>query len=201
MSQSSVPEEKQRLRERIIALRQSQPPEVVREAGLAVTRHVLDHEATDRARKVCLYASIGKEIPTWDLLQKLLEDGKTVSVPDWEGWKQGSGIRLVKVSGPEDLMTEGRTVPQPQAGCGGVIAPDEIELFIIPGVAFDQTGNRLGMGGGYFDRLLALASSKATLLGLAYSFQVFAQLPSEPHDIPVDHVVIPGQGLSTRVHQ
>lgn len=201
MSSKVTSEEKQQLRERILALRQSQSPEVVREAGLAVGQKVLAHAAVNSARKVCLYASVGKEIPTRDLLQKLLEDGKTVSVPDWEGWKQGSGIRLAAVHDPGDLMTEGRIVPQPRVSHDGIIAPDEMDLFIVPGVAFDQSGNRIGMGGGYFDRLLALASSKSTLFGLAYGFQVLAHLPTEPHDIPVDYVLTPGQGQSVRVNQ
>jgi 5-formyltetrahydrofolate cyclo-ligase len=201
LSPNIISEKKQHIRERILALRQSQSPDVVQEAGLAVAQQVRDHEATRRARKVCLYASTGKEIPTWDLLSQLVEDGKTVSVPDWEGWTQGSGIRIAVVRGPEDLMTEGRIVPQPRVTVEDIISPDEIDLFIIPGVAFDQSGNRLGMGGGYFDRLLALASSKATLLGLAFGFQVLAQLPAEPHDIPVHHVVTPGSGRNFGVNQ
>jgi 5-formyltetrahydrofolate cyclo-ligase len=201
LSPDTISQEKQHLRERMLALRQSQSPDFVREAGLAVASQALGHDITRKARKVCMYASTGKEIPTWDLLQQLLDDGKIVSVPDWEGWKQGSGIRLVVVSSPEDLATEGRLVPQPRLTDERIISPDEMDLFIIPGVAFDKSGNRLGMGGGYFDRLLALASSKSTLLGLAYGFQVLAHLPSEPHDIPMHHVMTPGSGQTSRVHR
>jgi len=61
----------------------------------------------------------------------------------------------------------------------------------VPGIAFDREGNRLGMGGGYFDRLLSQASSTATFTGLAYDFQVVTHLPSETHDIPVHDVVTP----------
>jgi 5-formyltetrahydrofolate cyclo-ligase len=79
------------------------------------------------------------------------------------------------------MVTEGRTTPI-----------EEFELFLVPGIAFDNKGNRLGMGGGYFDRLLSRASSAATFIGLAYSFQVVTHLPSEIHDIPVHNVVTPG---------
>jgi len=198
LSPDVISEEKRLLRERILALRQSQSPDAVRKAGIEVARQVLGHPAAISARKVCLYASTGKELPTWDLMQQLLEEGKTVSVPDWEGWKQGAGIRLGVISGPGDLMTEARTVPQPKVVSESVIFPEEMDIFIIPGVAFDRMGNRLGMGGGYFDRLLTLAASKATLFGLAFGFQVLAHLPTEPHDIPVHHVVTPGSRQDLR---
>jgi 5-formyltetrahydrofolate cyclo-ligase len=201
LSSNVISKEKQHIRERTLALRQSLDPDDVRKAGLAVALRIREHAVFMLVRKVCMYASTGKEIPTWGLLKQFLEDGKTICVPDWEGWKKGSGIRLVAVGSPGDLLTEGRVVPQPRVTHEGIVPPDEIDLFIVPGVAFDQSGNRLGMGGGYFDRLLALSSPKATLLGLAYEFQVMAHLPSGSHDIPVHHVVTPDSWQSIRVIQ
>ena len=67
------------------------------------------------------------------------------------------------------------------------IAPEEISLFWIPGVAFDSQGYRLGMGGGYYDRFLEKA--KGTFIGVGWSFQMKDQVPSESHDIPMDFLV------------
>ena len=64
---------------------------------------------------------------------------------------------------------------------------DEIELVVVPGVAFDRKGKRLGRGKGYYDRLLATA--KATKIGIGYEFQLVEEIPAEPHDIPMDVVI------------
>lgn len=64
---------------------------------------------------------------------------------------------------------------------------DDIELMIVPAVAFDRKGNRLGRGKGFYDRLLA--TSKATKIGVGYEFQLFDSIPSEPHDVAMDMVI------------
>ncbi|MDF1535229.1 MAG: 5-formyltetrahydrofolate cyclo-ligase [bacterium] len=184
--------DKQRIRERMRALRHSLSPEQVRSAGIAVTGGVLDRPETAAAGTVCVYAHTCKEIPTDMLMDRLLEKGKTVAVPDWEGWKQGFGLRTAAIAGLNDLDLESRVVPQPSRVEGNIVPVDEIDIFLLPGLAFDLRGNRLGMGGGYFDRLLARASSTATFLGLAYNFQVITHLPAESHDIRVHDVVTPG---------
>lgn len=196
MSLNNKSEEKQRLRDRLLALRKNLPPDTVCEAGFHVARNVLEWRTAAEARTVCVYASMGKEIPTRELIRHLLMDGKVVAVPDWKGWKQGSGMRLAAIRGEQDLVTEGRVVPQPLVTPGNNVSVWDVDLFVVPGLAFDGSGNRLGMGGGYFDRLLALASSQATFLGLAYGFQMIDRLPWEPHDIPVHQVVTPGSGFS-----
>lgn len=181
--------EKQDLRDRMSALRQALPPEEVEKRSFEVARRVLELEEVADAEGVCIYASIGKEVQTGFLKRSFLQSKKKVAIPDWEGWKQGSEIRAVRIFGREDVLREGRIVPQPRCGRDRAVLIDEIELFLVPGLAFDRSGNRLGMGGGYFDRLLKLASPKATVLGLAYEFQLVRNLPSEKHDVPVNQVV------------
>jgi 5-formyltetrahydrofolate cyclo-ligase len=126
------------------------------------------------------------------LMQNLLTDGVMVAVPDWEAWKQGSGLRVVTVESTDELIRKDRVVPQPMVTEGRTFPIEDLELFLVPGIAFDSEGNRLGMGGGYFDRLLLHASSTAIFTGLAFDFQVVAHVPSETHDIPVHEVVTPG---------
>lgn len=68
-----------------------------------------------------------------------------------------------------------------------VVDPDEIELIIVPAVAYDRRGNRLGRGKGFYDRLLQ--STKATKIGVGYDFQLLDELPTEEHDVPMDFVI------------
>lgn len=185
--------EKERIRERMRALRQSLSPQQVRSAGIAVAKGVMGRPEALSATTVCLYAHTGKEVPTDGLTAQLIDSGKKVVVPDWEGWKQGSGLRAAAIKALDDLDRDSRVVPQPSRVEGNVVPTKEIDLFLLPGLAFDPLGNRLGMGGGYFDRFLAHASSTATFLGLAYDFQVIAHLPAEDHDIRVHDVVTPGR--------
>ena len=187
----TISEEKQIIRERIRALRQSLAPEKVREAGEAVAEILRSRVLNAGVGKVCVYANTGKEIPTEILMRELLAEGVEIAVPDWESWKQGSGLKILRIQSTEELVREGRVVPQPVVTGRRPLPVREIDLFLVPGIAFDNEGNRLGMGGGYFDRLLAQASSTATFSGLAYGFQVVNHLPTETHDIPVHEVVTP----------
>lgn len=192
MSQLEI-QEKVLIRERMRALRHSLSPEQVRSAGIAVAENVLDRPEISETRIVCVYAHTGKELPTDTIIQHFLSNGKTVAIPDWEGWKQGSGLRVVSIHKLEDLDRESRVVPQPSRVEGNIVPAEEIDLFLLPGLAYDPHGNRLGMGGGYFDRLLSHAGSTATFLGLAHDFQVIARLPAEEHDIRVHDIVTPGR--------
>lgn len=199
MLSSLISDEKQLIRERVRALRQSLAPDQVRDAGEAVSKIIRPRVIAEGTGYVCVYASTGKEIPTDPLMQLLIEDGVTVGVPDWEAWKQGSGLKVVSIESTGELIREDRVVPQPAVCQGRSIPIEELELFLVPGLAFDRSGNRLGMGGGYFDRLLSRASSTATFTGLAYDFQVVAHLPSDKHDIPVHDVVTPGAAQTVKV--
>jgi 5-formyltetrahydrofolate cyclo-ligase len=194
---NSITEEKRLIRERVRALRQSLAPEKVQEAGKAVSHLIRSRILDADMGAVCVYANTGKEIPTEGLMQDLINDSIRVAVPDWEAWKQRSDLRVVTIENVSELVRENRVVPQPAITDGRILPIDAFDLFLVPGIAFDMDGNRLGMGGGYFDRLLSHASFTATFTGLAYDFQVVTHLPSEAHDIPVHEVVTPG-GIQAR---
>jgi 5-formyltetrahydrofolate cyclo-ligase len=185
-------QEKQKIRERMRSVRQALSPSEVREGSRLVTRALLDRENLNKADLICTYVGVGKEIQTASLIETLLAAGKKVVVPDWEGWKQGSGLRIVQIKGLDDLNSENRIVPQPRVLEDRLIRTQDVEVFLVPGLAFDILGNRLGMGGGYFDRLLSLSSPFANLIGLAYDFQVIDRLPVGNHDVPIHHVISPG---------
>jgi 5-formyltetrahydrofolate cyclo-ligase len=188
------PGTKQEIRERLRALRQGLTPAEVAEGSLAVARRVLAAPEAKRSRVVCLYAAAPGEVQTGLLLAEFLAAGKTVAVPDWEGWRKGSGLRLLAVAGPRDLLCEGRAVPQPRFSPGALVPVERVDLFLVPGLAFTPRGERLGMGGGFYDRLLLQASPDAAVFGLAFDFQLLDQLPVEPHDVPVHHVIVPCPG-------
>ncbi len=196
----NISQEKMKVRERMKALRQGLSPEEVALESRAVATRVLSLSEIHSAGAVCAYASVGKEVATAHIMSELLETGRVVAVPDWEGWKQGSGLQVARIYEPGDLEMENRVVPQPKLVSERTISIDDIELFLVPGLAFDRSCHRIGMGGGYYDRLLSLSSPEATLIGLAYDFQVMSSLPVDGHDVPVHRVVTPSQVLSDQFH-
>jgi 5-formyltetrahydrofolate cyclo-ligase len=189
-------QEKQKIRERMKIVRQALSPSEVREGSRLVTRSFfLGGEGLNTGDLICTYVGVVKEIQTASLIERLLASGKKVVVPDWEGWKQGSGLRIVQIKSLGDLTSENRIVPQPRVSEERLVRAEDVEVFLVPGLAFDISGNRLGMGGGYFDRLLSLSSPFANLIGLAYDFQVVDRLPVGNHDVPVHHVISPREGV------
>jgi len=174
------------------SLRQGLSPEEVERASLAVARRVLVRPEALQAPVVSVYAAAASEIQTASLLSAFLAMGKIVAVPDWQGWRAGSGVRLLAVTGPSDLVPGG-VVPQPRFAPDRLVGADRVGLFLVPGLAFTLRGDRLGMGGGFYDRLLSEASPAAAVFGLAFPFQMVDQLPVEPHDVPVHRVITPQQ--------
>lgn len=131
------------------------------------------------ADRILLYHSLPDELSTLDFLDK------------WHTRKQ---FFLPRVNGVNlEILPYERTslrlgafqIEEPAEGTP--VDPAEMELIIVPAVAYDRRGNRLGRGKGFYDRLLA--TTKATTIGVAYDFQLVDELPVEPHDTPV-HIVI-----------
>ncbi len=135
-------------------------------------------------------------------------------------WQQGKRVAFPKVFGEEMRFFEVTDFAQLEAGAFGIMEPSEAAgaepvdwrvpenrcggkgsdtsagalLVLVPGVAFDHSGHRLGFGKGYYDRHFAACGNEATLLGVAYAFQIAEALPVEPHDLRV-HYFVTEEGL------
>ena len=148
---------------------------------------ILDLPAYQEADVVLAYASFGTEIQTDGLLRRVLADGKVLVLPRVE--RGGLGLYEVRdLSGDLAPGTWGIREPEPdrcpRADEGGV------GFALIPGVAFDRRARRLGYGGGYYDRLLAGGVPEGTpLVSGAFEVQMLDEVPTDPHDAPVDVLV------------
>lgn len=148
---------------------------------------ILDLPTYQKADAVLAYASFGTELQTDGLLRRVLADGKTLVLPRVE--RGGLGLYVVRDLA-RDLApgTWGIREPGPDrcppADAGGV------GFALIPGVAFDRRARRLGYGGGYYDRLLAGGLPEGTpLISGAFEVQILDEVPTNPHDAPVDFVL------------
>ena len=148
-------------------------------------RNLFSLPAFARASTLMLYASLRDEVPTHKLIERLLAAGMRVALPIAS--KKDRALSLSCLSSMADLSPGPFGVPEPVPGRRSPCAPGEVEAALIPGLAFDLQGHRLGHGLGYYDRFLP--SLSCPLIGLAYDSQIAARLPREAHDHPVDYVV------------
>jgi 5-formyltetrahydrofolate cyclo-ligase len=134
-------------------------------------------------------------VDTRGLIQQLLAMGRQVCVPWFDSEKKqyvASELRDFALD-----LTAGRFgILEPKPEAVRPVASDQIDATLVPGLAFDETGNRLGRGMGYFDRLLR--GVRGVKIAMAYDFQLLNEVPAEAHDTPVDFIVTEKRVLKIR---
>ena len=156
-------------------------------AAMAACGHLGALPAYRKAAVVLWYASMPSELATAPGIEAALAEGKRVAVP----WCDGDDLGLWRVESRSELVPGTWGIPEPPAARRGDperrTAPEELELVVVPGLAFDRRGRRLGHGKGYYDRLLA--RTPAARVGLCYATQVFPEVPAGPRDAVMDWLV------------
>jgi len=158
--------------------------------SLAIGRRLLRTQAYRRAKRLLCYVAIDGEVWTRPILERALADGKRVFVPVVTDRTRRHMV-VAEVRDPEkDLAHKGHYgIPHPLMLTSKEIPLRRLDLVIVPGVAFDKTGHRLGRGLGYFDRFLERVPASTPTVGLAFKFQTVQRLPVESHDRPVQRVI------------
>ena len=178
---------KRSLRERVIAARDSLTPEQRVEAEALIATRIAALASFDRAGVVLLTLPFRSEWDATLLARRALAAGKRVAVP-----RVDPAARMLRILLIDDLQRDVeagyRGIPEPRAGCPA-LAMQEIDWVLVPGVAFDAAGRRLGYGGGYYDRLLPLLRQKVPRIAGAFDVQFVDAVPAAPHDIAVDCIV------------
>jgi 5-formyltetrahydrofolate cyclo-ligase len=156
-----------------------------------IVAQLVELDAFRRAGSVMLYLPVRNEVDTTDAITRCLNDGKTLVLPRMDYERDRIVARRV-----DDMATQlvlGRMdLVEPDPAKTKVVAPDEIDLVVVPGLAFDRRGYRIGWGRGYYDAFLAVADARAVRVGLAYEFQVVDAVEHDGHDVPMHAVVTEG---------
>lgn len=164
----------------------TQKEEVRRRKSEVIRRKLCRLAVFRKAKAVLCYVSLPYEVETRRLIEQMLASGKRVIVPR----VQGRTLLLSEVHDPvADLAPGAFGVLEPTPKTIRPVRPDELDLALVPGLAFDRRGHRLGHGHGYFDRLLARLPETVPTVGLCFSFQLLDCLPTHPHDQAVDALV------------
>lgn len=179
---TSMAARKKKLRQTICAFRVEMTNKKRRENDHAISETIMGISKWRDARVVCLYMSQPEEVDTKELLADLFNHKKIVVLPRSEKY----GLILHKIVSITDLTLGSYGILEPKLRCK-IIPLENIDLFIVPGLAFDRHGYRLGWGKGYYDKLLA--NSTAPKIGLAYDVQVIAEVPHTSYDVPMTMVV------------
>ena len=181
-------ETKESIRKETIRRLRDQDPRLREERSIKIQKKLLSDEGFKVAGTVMSYVSLPTEVNTEYFNKTALEQRKKVVVP-YIG-PNSNTIVAAELKRIEDLEKGPFGIYQPKDGTTNKIPAEEIDLVIVPAIAYDEDNVRLGRGKGYYDRFLSgQGSILEKTIGLAFSFQVFEHLPRGPHDRPVSRVI------------
>lgn len=178
-----VKEIKSSLRKEILTKRDDQDEQEINEKSKSIAEQFISLPVVQAGKIFLLYSSIKSEVSTRLIAEELLKSGKTVAFPRIIG---DNRMSFHKVSSLEELTDKQWSIPEP-ADNAPQVSPEEVDVAVIPGIAFDRHRCRLGWGGGYYDRFLP--KSDCFSIGLAFDLQIVEDVPVEDHDHPLDMII------------
>jgi 5-formyltetrahydrofolate cyclo-ligase len=184
---------KAEVRAGVLAARRAMPAERRTVAGRQLRDAVLELPEMQMAGTVAAYVSVGTEPDTRSLIFALWKRGSYVLLPVL---RPDSDLDWASYEGPDSLSAGPRGLLEPTEPRRGVTAVTSADLVIVPALAFDRAGQRLGRGGGSYDRALARVGQGILTVALLYDGELVSQVPAGPHDQPVRAVAVPSEGIS-----
>ncbi len=173
---------KAELRKQIRLQKRAMTPQQIQEKSRLLAEKFLATELYANAKVLYGYLPYNQEVRTEPILEQALRDGKLVAVPK----VYGDTMRFIYLPDLSQVEKGYSGIPEPIAD--EPVAKDPNALVLMPGLAFDRKGRRIGYGGGFYDKFLEQEPNHPTV-ALCYDFQLLEQLPAEQYDVPVDLVL------------
>ena len=192
--------DKREIRKRIMALRNAMAPEAVAAKSSEIIRRLTKLREIREASTLMVFLNFGSEVVTDDLIRWGWDAGKRIAVPLCR--PEGRVLTPCLVGGFDELETGNYGIREPKADRLRVVPHEEIDAVLVPAVAFDRQGYRVGYGGGYYDRFLPKVP-RAAKIGAAFACQIVDAVPVDRYDAQVDRIVteegiiIPGDGCDS----
>jgi 5-formyltetrahydrofolate cyclo-ligase len=186
-----VKKQKKLVREQFQRKLLQKPPAERAVDSAALCQLLLNSPIWEETRTVLFFAPLPDEPDIWPAFGFVLQQGLTVALPRMKSDGTGYEVRVVEHPA-RDLVDGHFGIREPRAECRE-FPLNLLDLVLVPGVAFDLGGRRLGRGAGYYDRMLAHV--RGTACGIAFDEQISGELPVEPHDIFVDCILTPTRWL------
>jgi len=182
------PLSKGKIRQEIFLRREKLSEELVNSFSKIIERKVENLKEFKEAKTIMCYIAKGKEVNTMGIIQKSLALGKKVVAPKVNTSQQQ--IVLHEIRNPENDLSLGfKGILEPKSYMAVVKSLNKIDFAVLPGIAFDRNGRRIGFGKGFFDKLFMDKPIHSILCGIAFDFQILDNLPHSSHDIPMDVIV------------
>lgn len=184
-------EQKKTIRKSIIAKRNNLSPDYISSSSKKITTTLLSLDAFKNAKTIMCYVSFGTEVDTKKIIEECFKQGKSILIPiimrnvNGTSYMEASELHNFK----EDLTPGTMNILEPKESSIRIIDPEIIDLIIIPGLAFDKYGNRLGYGAGYFDYFLQRLKGDCKQIAITFSFQIVEFIPIEEHDKPIPQIL------------
>jgi 5-formyltetrahydrofolate cyclo-ligase len=177
---------KQRIREEILSLRNDHPKDERERKDEEIRRLLLSLPEFRRAKRILFYVSVRGEVDTREMISESMRMGKNIAVPITEVETKSLSISELNDAN-KDMEPGAFGIPEPSYPI--IISPESLDLMIIPGVAFDRSGNRIGYGMGFYDRFLSGLHKDIPSIALAYGFQIVSGIPEHAGDVRVHKIV------------
>lgn len=185
--------ERQAIRTHVRHLRRGLSAEQQTLAANSVAEHALNVESVARAQHIALFLSVDGELNTRPLIARLWQQHKQVYLPVLHPFSSGN-LLFIRYTPETELIPNRLRIPEPPLNVQDIIPLDGLDVMFVPLVAFDKHGQRLGMGGGFYDRTLQHWRRHRFLpVGLAHDCQQVDTLPVETWDIPLPAVLTPSR--------
>ena len=177
---------KKNIREEIIDKRNNLILDIKQNYDSLIFKVIINSEIYKKSKKIFTYISFGSEVDTIKLIKYSFSNNKEVYVPKIN--KQTKDMIALKIHNFNNMSVDKWGIIEPKSVDKSNMGTD-FDLIIMPGIAFDKQGNRIGYGGGYYDKYISKLNNASNLLALAYDFQIIQDIESESHDIKVDFIL------------
>lgn len=177
--------DKKKIRKEILNIRNSLENKIKKKYDEKIYSNFIESDLYKSSNNIFIYVSYGSEVNTIKLIERFLKDKKKVFVP-----KINFSTRemfAIKIETLDVLVKNKFGILEPKY-LDRYIKEEDLDIILMPGAVFDLNGNRIGYGGGYYDRYLK-NTDKKNKIALAYSIQLTDEIPSENHDIKVDYII------------
>jgi 5-formyltetrahydrofolate cyclo-ligase len=189
IDQSSV-QLKAKLRAELRKLRRDLTSQDIKKADEGLAQQYLNYQSGKSFQKVAIYLQHDNEVPTFLLIKQLMAQGTELYIPKIDSDRKNHHMEFCRYYPNQELTTNHFGIAEPRHN--DYVDINELDIIFMPLTAFDMNGNRLGMGGGYYDRALRKLTNQGTVLaGLAYDFQLIPLCPTEAFDQSLKIVLTP----------
>ncbi len=179
---------KKEFRKKVINLRKEKDKDFIKHNSDIITDKLLNLDCIKNAKNIMLYLDFNNEVSTDSLIKKLLNLGKIVSSPIT--LKEERKLIPSQITDLKNGIQYGAyNIREPKPECSPAINIKDLDVIIVPAVAYDKNCYRLGYGGGFYDRFLENLRKDAVTIGIAFDLQIFDEVPKEAHDAQLDYIV------------